>query len=256
MKGIRMGAILAMAALLGACSINKDLLYKTPNDYEYDILPEEVDVEYRIQPYDQINFRLYSNDGFLLIDLTSGSGATSPGQQPRLSNLQNNIRYRVEVNGEVKLPTIGKTKIDSLTVREAELYLEELYSQFYVDPFIMLEITNNRVIVMPGAGGKSQVITLINNNTTVLEAIAMAGGVADRGNASKIKLIRRTGGKRKIYHLDLSKVDGIPEGDLLVQANDIIYVEPVPQLAAEALRDFTPIVALITSMIVLINIVR
>lgn len=251
-----MGAILFLGAMLGGCAINKDLLYKTPNDFEYDILPEEVDVEYRIQPYDLINFRLYSNDGFLLIDLTSGSGASSQGQQPRISNIQNSIRYRVEVNGEVKLPTVGKTKLDSLTVREAELYLEELYAEYYVDPFIMLEITNNRVIVMPGAGGRGQVITLANNNTTVLEAIAMAGGVADRGNASKIKLIRRSGGERKVYHLDLSKVDGVPEGDILVQANDIIYVEPVPQLAAEALRDFTPIVALITSMVVLINIVR
>lgn len=256
MKGIRMGAILLLTAILGACSINKDLLYKTPNNYDYDIPPEQMDVEYRIQPYDLINFRLYSNDGFLLIDLTSGSGASNQGNRPRVGNLQNNIRYRVEVDGSVKLPTIGKIKLDSLTVREAELYLEELYSEFYVDPFIMLEITNNRVIVMPGASGNAQVITLTNNNTTVLEALAMAGGVAERGNSSKIKLIRRTGNERKVYHIDLSKIDGIPEGDILVQANDIIYVEPVPQLAAEALRDFTPIVALITSMVVLINIVR
>lgn len=256
MKGTQMGVLVLLVAMLGACSINKDLLYKTPNDFEYDIPPEQMDVEYRIQPYDLINMRLYSNDGFLLIDLTSGSGASQRGNQPRLNNMQNNIRYRVEVNGEVKLPTVGKTKLDSMTVREAEIYLEELFSEYYVDPFIMIEITNNRVIVMPGASGKAQVITLTNNNTTVLEAIAMAGGVAERGNASKIKLVRRSGNERKIYHLDLSKVDGVPEGDILVQANDIIYVEPVPRLAAEALRDFTPIVALITSMVVLINIVR
>lgn len=247
--------MLALSLFMGSCSINKDLLFKTPVGYEYDIPPEVMDVEYRIQPYDQINFRLYSNDGFLLIDLTSGS-STGNVNNARISNMQNMIRYRVEVNGEVKLPTIGNTTLSGMTVREAELYLEELYSEYYVNPYVMLEITNNRVIVMPGAGGSATVITLTNNNTSVLEAIAMAGGVSDRGNSSKIKLIRRSGEGRKVYHIDLSKVDGIDDGDILVQANDIIYVEPVPQLAAEALRDLTPIVALVTSLVVLINIVR
>lgn len=254
MKGLRIWAIMALALSMGACSINKDLLYKTPSSYEYDIPPDTMDVEYRIQPYDQIDFKLYSNDGFLLIDLSSGS--VNQGNNNRISSVQSKIRYRVDVDGRAKLPTLGYTYLQGMTVREAELHLQELYAAFYVDPFIMIEITNNRVIVMPGGGGEAKVITLTNNNTTVLEAIAMAGGVAQRGNASKVKLIRKSNEGRSIYHLDLSKIDGVPEGDILVQANDIIYVEPTPQIAAEALRDLTPIVALITSMIVLINIVR
>ncbi len=256
MRRISLGAFIALTILMSSCSINKDLLFKTPTGFEYDIPPTVLDVEYRIQPYDLINFRLYSNDGFLLIDLTSGSGAGGQSNSPRISNLQTSIRYRVEVDGTVKLPTIGYTSLNGMTVREAELYLEEIYTEYYVDPFVMMDITNNRVIVMPGSGGDATVITLTNNNTSVLEALAMAGGVADRGNSGKIKLIRRSGEGRKVYHIDLSKVEGISDGDILVQANDIIYVEPVPQLAAEALRDLTPIVALITSMIVLVNIVR
>lgn len=251
--------LLLLIVLIAAssCNINKNLLFKTPTGYEYDVPPEVIDVEYVIQPYDLLNFRLYSNDGFLLIDITSGSGAVGQGNQAQMRNLQNIIRYRVEVNGEVKLPTIGKTQLAGMTIREAELYLEELYAAYYVRPFVMLEMTNNRVIVMPGSGGDAQVITLTNNNTTVTEALAMAGGVARRGNASKIKLIRRTeDGGRKVYLINLSKVDGIPDGDIIVQANDIIYVEPVPQLVAEALRDVTPLVGLITTFLVLINLVR
>lgn len=251
--------LLLLIVLIAAssCNINKNLLFKTPTGYEYDVPPEVIDVEYVIQPYDLLNFRLYSNDGFLLIDITSGSGAVGQGNQAQMRNLQNIIRYRVEVNGEVKLPTIGKTQLAGMTIREAELYLEELYAAYYVRPYVMLEMTNNRVIVMPGSGGDAQVITLTNNNTTVTEALAMAGGVARRGNASKIKLIRRTeDGGRKVYLINLSKVDGIPDGDIIVQANDIIYVEPVPQLVAEALRDVTPLVGLITTFLVLINLVR
>jgi polysaccharide export outer membrane protein len=91
---------------------------------------------------------------------------------------------------------------------------------------------------------------------TVMEVLAMAGGVAKRGNAGKIKLIRQSDEGRKVFLIDLSKVAGVDDGDIIVQANDIIYVEPVPQLVAEALRDVTPLVALITTMLVLVNIVR
>jgi len=248
--------ILPLMFFLGACNINKDLLFKTPLGYDYDIPPEVMDLEYRIQPYDLLSFRLYSNSGFLLIDLTSGGSSTGQGNQMMMRNMQNIIRYRVEVDGEVKLPTIGYTSLKGKTVREAELYLEELYAEFYVDPFAMLEITNNRVIVMPGSGGDAAVITLTNNNMTVMEVLAMAGGVAKRGNAGKIKLIRQSDEGRKVFLIDLSKVAGVDDGDIIVQANDIIYVEPVPQLVAEALRDVTPLVALITTMLVLVNIVR
>ncbi|TVR41753.1 MAG: hypothetical protein EA392_01065 [Cryomorphaceae bacterium] len=249
---------LTMAFAIASCNINKDLMFKTPIGYDYDVPPEVIDLEYKIQPFDLLNFRLYSNDGFLLIDLTSGSGAVGGGQQNQMMmrNMQNIIRYRVEVTGDVKLPTIGLTKLAGMTVRDAEFYLEDLYSEYYVRPYAMLEITNNRVIVMPGSGGDARVITLTNNNMTVTEALAQAGGVAKRGNASKIKLIRNSPEGRKVYLINLAKIDGVADGDIIVQANDIIYVEPVPQYVAEALRDVTPLVGLLTTFLVLINIVR
>jgi len=238
--------------VLSGCHINKDLMFKTPTDYEYDIPPDVMDVEYRLQIHDLIIFRLYSNNGFKLIDLTTAN--TSNSQEAR--NLQNNIRYKIEVDGNVKLPTIGRVNLQGKTVREAELYLEERYAEFYVEPFAMIEVTNNRVIVMPGSGGDARVIILENDNTTLMEALALAGGVAKRGHAGKIKLIRRTPEGRKIYAIDMSKIEGVKDADMIVQAQDIIYVEPVPQLASELLRDVAPIIALLTSMVVLLNVVR
>ena len=47
--------------------------------------------------------------------------------------------------------------------------------------------------------------------------------------------------------VDLSTIEGIQEGSMIVQANDIIYVEPNPNLAREALADITPIVSLLSS---------
>jgi len=41
-----------------------------------------------------------------------------------------------------------------------------------------------------------------------------------------------------------------------VQANDILYVQPVPQLASEILRDVAPIVSLFSSLALLYTIIN
>jgi polysaccharide export outer membrane protein len=89
-----------------------------------------------------------------------------------------------------------------------------------------------------------------------MEAIAMAGGITQRGRAAKIKLIRKIDGERKVYLIDLSTIDGLKYVDMIVQANDYIYVEPVPQIGNEILRDVAPIVSLITSAVLIYTVVQ
>ena len=86
----------------------------------------------------------------------------------------------------------------------------------------------------------------------------MAGGVDGRGNASEIKLLRenRETGRREVYLLDLSTIEGMEAADMIVQANDIIYVEPLPLIAREILEEITPIVTLITTAALLIAILN
>ena len=88
---------------------------------------------------------------------------------------------------------------------------------------MQISVTNRRVIVFPGNGSDAKVLYLSNNNVTLIEAIALAGGIAERGRASRVKLLRKTEkGKREIYKIDLSKVDDqFQYTDIFVQANDI-----------------------------------
>ena len=121
----------------------------------------------------------------------------------------------------------------------------------YHDPFAVLQVTNNRVLVFPGAAGAATVITLTAPNTTVLEVLALAGGVAARGNASQVKLIRRTATGHQVYRMDLSTAAGLSAASTVVQANDVLYVDPVPDVASEVLRDINPIVSIVSSLSVL-----
>ena len=238
--------------LMGSCGVNRDLMFKTPKGYQFDEIPTEPQEEYRISPDDRLSFRLFTNNGHILIDFSSGEDIM--GVNNRLGI--NIITYLVEQDGRVELPTLGRIQLAGLTLLEAEKLLEEMYLKYYKKPFVVLNIVNQRVIVSTGSGGSAKVINLTNNNITVIEALSLAGGISERGNASRIKLIRKDGEDIRVYKIDLSTVDGIKDGNLIVQAEDIIYVEPIPQIAGEVLRDVAPIISLISSAIFIISVVN
>jgi len=241
--------LLASMALLSSCSVNSDLMFRTPTDYEFDQLVDSLSSNYTISPNDIVNFRLFTNDGIQILDLNREQGNAS-------RNLTFSLNYIVRPDSLVELPSLGLVNITGLTVPEAQDELTKLYEEYYVEPFIQLEITNNRVIVFPGSGGSAQVIRLTNNNTTVIEALALAGGISTRGRSSKVKLIRREEEEVRVFLVDLSTIEGVRHANTIVQANDIIYVEPTAQLLREILADVTPAVALLANGFLILNLLR
>ena len=151
----------------------------------------------------------------------------------------------------MKLPIIGRVSLKGMTVREAELFLEEKYSGFYIKPFLLLNVSNRRVIVFPGAPGDAKVVPLLNDNTTLIEALALAGGISQNGKAKKIKLIRGNLSNPEIYLIDLSTIEGMKQANLVLQANDIIYIEPRLNIAKGVISEITPILSIITTALVL-----
>lgn len=230
--------------LISSCSVNSHVMLKTPRDFVFDIPPEIPQDEYVISANDILKFRLYSNNGFIIIDLASGTKGNN-------SSFGQTIQYNVNHEGVTKLPIIGDIKISGYTVNDAIAMLQEKYQDYYVDPFVQLEVINKRVVVFPGTGSDAQVVTLENNSTRLIEVLGFVGGISRNGKADRIKILRETKDKREIYLVDLSTIEGIKSADMIVQANDIIYVEPVPNIAREVLADVTPVISLLSSALVI-----
>jgi polysaccharide export outer membrane protein len=231
---------------ISSCSINKDLLFKSPSGFEYADLAKATVTDYKIAANDELSFQLFPNGGERLLALTTGIFSDDSNRSVYQS--RNMGTYRVKPSGKVELPEIGLIQISDLTLEEAEAVIEKAYSLTYHDPYVLLSVTNNRVLVFPGEAGQASVITLENQNTTVLEALALAGGVRSRGIASKVKLIRTTSEGRDVFLLDLSTIEGVKDASLIVQANDIIYVSSTPDLASGFLNEITPIVSITSSL--------
>ncbi len=235
--------VIVLAAFTSCKVLSPEQMLRTPRTYEYSDPEKLKEVkEYRIASNDQLSFLLLSNDGEKLVDPLEGSA----------SSRMREYSYLIEYDGNVKLPVLGRVKLEGMTLREAEIVLEEKYSKYYNRPFVRLNITNNRVVVFPGGrGGSSRVIYLENTNTTLFEALAQAGGITD-GKAHRVKLIRDgNSGKPEVYHIDLSTIAGIDDANIILQANDIIYVDPRERVPQRILENITPYASLASTILVL-----
>jgi len=233
--------------LLGSCGINTSIMFKTDKSFQGTTDKTIGNVEYKIAPNDILSISVYTNDGFKLIDLTANSSSVTDFSQNN-SNISGGNSYNVDIDGFVKLPMIGRVKIQGLTSREADKMLEQQYTTFYNKPFVTTHVMNRRVLVFPGEGGAGKVVTLTNENTTLIEALALAGGISQNGRAKKIKLIRGDTRNPQVTLIDLSTIEGMKETNLLLQANDIIYVEPTKRLSQGVLSEIAPIVGIFTSI--------
>jgi polysaccharide biosynthesis/export protein len=195
-----------------------------------------LETNYTIQPNDLLNVKVYTKNGEMIIDpeyeLIKKNNTNNRTQQP-------DPEYLVRLDGNVHLPMVGDVFLKGLTIHQANLRLIEMYSQYFVDPYIITNYTNKRVTVLGAPGG--QILPLKNENITIAEVIALAGGMEQSGNAKSIKLIRGD----EVFLIDFSTIQGYYASNQIVKAGDIIYIEPIKR----ALADNAGTLALILSMI-------
>ena len=216
-------------------------MFKTKRNYPFDdfskIPPSK---EYKIGLNDLLEIQIVPNKGASLIE-NVGSESPSGGG----SSTNKFISSIVEYDGTIKMPMLGRVPINELSIREAELMLEERLKQFYVDPYVTVKITNKRIILFPGESGGARVLTLTNQNTNLLEALALAGGVSANGKSKRIKLIRGDLKNPQVYLIDLSTIEGMKRAEMVLQGNDIIYIEGRNDYFQNFLGRITPYLAIL-----------
>ncbi|MDN5216224.1 polysaccharide biosynthesis/export family protein [Fulvivirgaceae bacterium BMA12] len=227
-------------------------MFKTEND----ILPDnvaaavyEAEKNYIIQKNDYINVEVYTHGGERIIDPDFELLKETGLQANQMLN-RPNPNYLIQQDGNVKLPMIGMVHLAGLTLQNSDIFLQKEYSKYYEDPFVITRYVNKRVIVLGATEG--QVIPLENENTTLLEILALSGGLSNDSKAHNIRLIRGPLNNPQVYLIDLATVEGMSKTIKKILPGDIIYVEPVRRPLPESIRDLAPIVSLVTSGVALI----
>lgn len=201
---------------------------------------------YQIQRNDLLRMDVFTNNGERIIDpnFELRQGMANQNQQAGRQFV-----YLVRQDGMVKFPMLGDVDITGLTIYQAEQKLQGLYSEHYIDPFVVLQYENRRVIVLGANGG--QVIPLVNENTSLIEAIALSGGINQGAKSQTVRLIRGSLNNPQVYQIDLSTISGMRSSIVMLEPGDIIYIDPWRRVWLESLRDVSPVLGLISSVITL-----
>lgn len=236
--------LLLFIFLLSSCaSYKQNIMFKVGEGTVLRQKVEEAEKNYVIQRNDLLKLKVYTSKGELIIDPDLKLLKEIPAQT---GNLRADPDYLVDINGVVKFPMVGELRLEGLTIRQAEAILQQEFSQYYSDPFVILTYTNKRVIVLGDPGG--QLIPLVNENVSLVEILAAAKGLSNNAKAHNIRVLRDD----QVFVADLSTIEGYRTSNMIMQPGDIVYVEPIRRPASEALRDYGAIASILTSLTTLI----
>jgi polysaccharide export outer membrane protein len=143
--------------------------------------------------------------------------------------LNQDLRREVRVNtiGQISLPLIGTVQAGGKTVEELEKELMELYGKSYLqNPQITVfikEFTSQRV-TLEGAV-KSAGIYAIKGKTSLMQAVAMAGGVnMDMADLEAVLVFRTVNGQRMAAKFNLKEIRAGEAADPQIYGDDIVVV--------------------------------
>ncbi|PLX23802.1 MAG: hypothetical protein C0599_03685 [Salinivirgaceae bacterium] len=173
---------------------------------------------YKVNPGDRLFIKVYSSDK-----------QTSKFFQTDLPNFMSNTyqylnSYSVNPDGFLNFSFIEKIKVEGLTVNEVEKTLQKTLNEYFKEVTVVVKLVNFQVTVL-GEVEREGRYTNNEEHLSLLEAIALAGGIREFGDRRNITLIRHDKTGAKVHYLDLTDKK-ILESDLYyVQPGDVIYVK-------------------------------
>lgn len=134
---------------------------------------------------------------------------------------------RVNSNGMINVPLVGGVMAGGKTVPELERELAEKYADGYLqNPQVTIfikEYTSQRV-TMEGAFSKPGIYPL-TGRTSLLQAVAMAGGTDEFADLGAVVVFRNIEGKRLAAAYDLTLVRRGELTDPQIFGDDIVVIE-------------------------------
>jgi polysaccharide export outer membrane protein len=242
---LKLSGVIILSGFFCSCSSYKqNVMFRVPKGQALSHEIQKAESNYIVQKNDRLKLEVYTNRGEKILDPSLNSLQSNTGAQTNEVNL-----YLVDQAGNVKFPLLDELKIEGLTLRQAEQSLQQQYSKYYQEPFVILNYANKRVVVLGASGG--QVIPLVNENVRLTEVLALAHGVSIDGKAHNIRILR----DQEVFVADLSTIDGYVKNNIIIQPNDIVYIEPVRKPVTEAIRDYGPVLSVITSLVTVVVVV-
>jgi len=214
---------------------------------------------------DDIYYKIKINDELAIRNLQDKEFGVSGSQNVATFNSaeggNNGPVFRVDIDGNVNLPAIGKVLVAGLTRREATLKIQGFFERSHLkDPIIDLMIVNLKVNVFGEVGSPGSYL-LERDQITLMDILSKAGGLSKNADISKVKIIRGDKTNPEEIYINLTNIKSLSSQKLYLQNGDIVIVNPTKNvLAAERFQSFNnmiqPLMMVINLAILIFTITR
>ncbi len=197
-------AVVAGTALVSACADSRGGPIPYSSNLAAPDRPTIVSLEagYRIAPLDTISVKVF--------------------KMPDLSG-----DYEVDLTGQISMPLIGEVSAVELTTAELDRWLTDKLGERYLqnpDVSVGVKASTRRSVTVDGAVKQSGSFPLAGS-LTLMQAVALAGGVTEDANARRVAIFRQIGGKRQAAAFDLVSIRRDQAEDPSIYPGDIIVID-------------------------------
>jgi polysaccharide export outer membrane protein len=151
-------------------------------------------------------------------------------QSPELT-----LDTRIPESGVISYPLLGQVTLGGLSVAAAEKRIADglLAGRFIKQPQVSILVTSQRgsQATVLGYAVRQGRYPLELSNTKLSDLLALAGGVAPEGSDT-LTVVGTREGKPFRKQVDLKSLfrGGNPSDDIVMQHNDVVYIERMPQI--------------------------
>jgi len=201
---IRKLVAVAAALFLGACADS------TGGPIPYNVALGSPDAptvaplgsDYRIAPMDTVSVKVFKSP-----DLTGD--------------------YQVDLTGHISMPLVGEVVAANSTTAQLDERLTQVLGQKYFqnpDVSVGIKSSSRRSVTVDGAVKQAGTFP-IAGPTSLMQAVALAGGTSEDANARRVAVFRTVGGQRQAAAFDLASIRHGQAQDPQIYPGDIVVVD-------------------------------
>ena len=161
------------------------------------------------------------------------------------------LGYLVDENGNIEFIKLGTIHVAGMTRKELKTKLEKDLTPYLAQTVVAVGFLNRHVTMMGAVS--PQVLPMPNDNMTIFDALAVSGGIGEKGRADNVLVMRENDNSREFKRLNLTDKSIFYSPYFYLQPNDIIYVEPVKVKSDNTSRIISYVTAGISFVLLVID---
>lgn len=178
--------------------------------------------KYKIRPGDNLYIKLSSLDPETELILEPGSRNIKSQNE---SEKKYKDIYLVNSKGFIDIPQVGDIYVKDFDLEEIKDTIDYSISKYFKQINVQVRLADAYVTILGEVNVPGRYLIQYDDKITFFDLLGMARDLTKYANRKNLKLVRKTGEKTEIFHIDLTDKKILEKEYFYLMPNDIIYVE-------------------------------